>query len=149
MRHSLNGLLIPLLLVSSLTTCKFQTHPSSADRLIRHRTQGTGAYGQNIAAQGSSSANAWTAETAVENAIISEWYSEESLFSSLYDQPSPSGSGDFLHFTQIVWVGSTEIGCAVQACPTSNSIFPGDYTWFTVCNYFPQGKSAVSSLGSI
>ncbi|KAG0650267.1 putative pathogenesis-related [Hyphodiscus hymeniophilus] len=103
-------------------------------------SEGTGHYGQNIASQGSSSSDAWTLESALENAIISEWYSEESLFTNLYGQESPSGTGDFLHFTQVVWKNSLEIGCAVQACPTANSIFPGMYTWFTVCNYYPQGN---------
>jgi hypothetical protein len=85
--------------------------------------------------------SAWSLESALENAIISEWYSEESLFTSLYGQESPSESGgDWSHFTQIVWKSSLEIGCAVQACPTSNSIFPGMYVWFTVCNYYPQGN---------
>jgi hypothetical protein len=105
------------------------------------RTIDGGGYGQNIASQGSSSSDAWTLESALENAIIDEWYSEASLFASLYGQESPQEtSGDWTHFTQIVWKNSLEIGCAVAACPTSNSIFPGMYTWYTVCNYYPQGR---------
>lgn len=101
-----------------------------------------GGYGQNLAAQGSSSSDAWTPATALENAIISEWYSEESMFASqnLYGQNSPAGSGDYLHFTQVVWKGSETMGCAVAKCGTSNTLFSGMYMWYTVCNYYPAGN---------
>jgi hypothetical protein len=104
-----------------------------------------GGYGQNLAAQGSSLSDAWTAATALENAIISEWYSEQSIYSRLgaYGKSDPpSTSEDYLHFTQVVWKSSTSVGCAVAKCNTNNSLFPNMYMWYTVCNYFPAGNVA-------
>jgi len=123
------------------TLAQWAANTASTCVFAHDMTQGTGNYGQNIAAQGSSQSTAWTETSALQNAIVDEWYSEESMFTALYGQPSPSNSvGDFLHFTQIVWKDSTEVGCAVQACPLGNSIYPTMYTWFTVCNYYPQGN---------
>jgi hypothetical protein len=43
------------------------------------------------------------------------------------------------HFTQVVWKDSTKVGCATVKCPAGTVLsFP---SWYTVCNYNPQGKS--------
>jgi len=45
------------------------------------------------------------------------------------------------HFSQVVWVASTTIGCATQQCPNGVS-GAGDNVppYFTVCNYKDTGK---------
>ena len=44
------------------------------------------------------------------------------------------------HYTQVVWRGTTRVGCARATC-TTNSPFPGFSTWdFFVCDYEPPGK---------
>lgn len=108
--------------------------------LTLNRTAGGGGYGQNIAVAGNSNSGAYTSESALADAI-KEWYAEESLYGSLYGQPNPSQSvGDFLHFTQIVWLGSHSVGCAVKTCGTDNTIYPGMTIWYSVCNYYPAGN---------
>ncbi|KAK6594567.1 scp-like extracellular [Botrytis cinerea] len=103
-------------------------------------TAGGGGYGQNIAVSGNSDSGAFTTEAALAD-HIKQWYEEESLFGSLYGVASPSEAvGDFLHFTQIVWQGSHQVGCAVKTCGTDNSIYPGMYIWYSVCNYYPAGN---------
>jgi hypothetical protein len=44
------------------------------------------------------------------------------------------------HYTQIVWRGTTRLGCAVRVC-TTGSPFTGAPTWtLVVCNYAPAGN---------
>jgi pathogenesis-related protein 1 len=44
------------------------------------------------------------------------------------------------HYTQLVWRGTTVVGCGVQAC-TRNSPFQGFSTWqLWVCDYAPPGN---------
>lgn len=96
-----------------------------------------GGYGQNIAAG-----------LAADNitAIITELFynSEVSYFNGLYGQAQPdmSNFGKWGHFSQIVWKGTSKVGCATQYCPNGLANV-GPYTppYFTVCNYGPPGKS--------
>ncbi|KJZ75418.1 hypothetical protein HIM_05114 [Hirsutella minnesotensis 3608] len=68
------------------------------------------------------------------------WYSEESVYSrdTSYGEPQsfrPSGSsGQWGHFTQMVWKGTTKLGCAAQNCPSLGT--------FVVCNYKTGGNVA-------
>jgi hypothetical protein len=72
---------------------------------------------------------------------MNDWYNEESLYNNLYGVASPSEAvGDFLHFTQMVWVKSDTVGCAVVRCGTDNTIFSGMYLWYSICNYYPAGN---------
>ena len=41
------------------------------------------------------------------------------------------------HFTQLVWIGSTTMGCAM-----SSSSCNGYSNWYVVCNYDPPGNVA-------
>jgi uncharacterized protein YkwD len=96
-----------------------------------------GGYGQNIAA-GLSADNI--------TAIITELFynSEVSAFNGLYGQAQPdmSNFGSWGHFSQIVWKGTSKVGCATQYC-SKGLANVGPYTppYFTVCNYGPPGKS--------
>lgn len=51
-----------------------------------------------------------------------------------------AGSMKCLHYTQVVWADSTDVGCAVSVCtPLKNTTFPGSALYY-VCNYEPAGN---------
>ena len=59
--------------------------------------------------------------------VADAWYGEVSA----YDYSRPGFAMNTGHFTQVVWAGSTELGCGVAVCN-------GGETW--VCNYSPAGN---------
>jgi len=95
-----------------------------------------GGYGQNIAAG-----------LAADNitAIITELFynGEVGYYTNLYGQANPDMSNfhNWGHFSQIVWKGTSRVGCATQYCPKGLANV-GPYTppHFTVCNYGPPGN---------
>nr|ACM90103.1 candidate effector 14 [Venturia inaequalis] len=99
-----------------------------------------GGYGQNIAA-GCPASN-------VSSVITELFYNNEvGNFASMYGQATPANINDeiafdgFGHFTQIVWKGTTKVGCATYHCDgglanTGGSVSPD----FTVCNYKTPGN---------
>ncbi|KAF7723030.1 hypothetical protein EC973_002406 [Apophysomyces ossiformis] len=76
-----------------------------------------GKYGENLAYGYSS----W-------NEAITAWYDEYKL----YNYNNPGFSGKTGHFTQIVWKGTTEIGCGVTDCPNLGPLY--------TCSYNPPGN---------
>lgn len=81
---------------------------------------GTG-YGENIA---------WATNDIGVSAVVKLWYDEEPL----YDYNNPGFSPNTGHFTQVVWKGTTEIGCGYKTgCATG---WPN--VW--VCQYNPPGN---------
>ncbi|KAJ5938029.1 PR-1-like protein [Penicillium verhagenii] len=86
-------------------------------------------YGQNLAASGPTAS--------ISEHISDFWYNGEiEDFESHYGQPNPGGNFDsYGHFTQVIWKGSTSVGCATQDC-TSTPL----QMWMTVCNYDPPGN---------
>lgn len=109
---------------------------------IFSRNQGTGHYGQNLAASGSSNpVPNWDQSKIVADSITNSWYnSEYQNFAPYYNNPSPpSGGPEYLHFTQVVWKESQSVGCASVYCQP-NTILGSSYGWYTVCNYFPAGE---------
>lgn len=60
---------------------------------------------------------------------VALWFSEKAA----YNYNAPGFSGNTGHFTQIVWKGTTQIGCGVAACPTGQ---------FYVCRYMAPGNVA-------
>jgi uncharacterized protein YkwD len=76
-------------------------------------------YGENLAAG--------TAGTLTPEDVADMWYVE----SERYDFGRGGFSMDTGHFTQLVWVGSTSLGCATSTCE-------GMDVW--VCNYDPPGN---------
>jgi len=92
--------------------CKFQ-----------HSGGTLGRFGENLAAGTGSSYGISQA--------IKSWTDEVSE----YDANNPQ----FSHFTQVVWKGSKQVGCAVQAC---DGIFSSQFgkAKYYVCEYFPAGN---------
>jgi len=92
--------------------CKFQ-----------HSGGSLGPFGENLAAGTGSSYNI--------QAAIKSWTDE----SKDYNPSNPVAS----HFTQVVWKGSTQLGCAVALCDGIFSASFGKAKYF-VCEYSPQGN---------
>lgn len=67
------------------------------------------------------------------------WYGEEPQYAKGgYKEPAHFGSTG--HFTQVVWKGTTKLGCAKNTVQCSQTI--------VVCNYKQAGKSRSSEKGS-
>jgi pathogenesis-related protein 1 len=88
-------------------------------------THSGGPYGENLF-WGSAGAN-WTPQDAV-----ASWVSEKQY----YDEPSNTCSAPegqtCLHYTQVVWSSTTELGCASVPCQ--------DGSTFIMCSYNPPGN---------
>jgi len=98
-----------------------------------------GGYGQNIAA-GVKPENIAT--------IITDMFynGEVGYFAAQYGKKNPD-MDDFEkwgHFSQIVWAGTTHVGCATQDCSASglSNTGGGVAPYFTVCNYKTPGNYA-------
>lgn len=69
---------------------------------------------------------------------------EVGWYAGLYGQAQPDMSNfeHWGHFSQVVWVGSTHVGCATQDCHSSGLANTGSHVapYFTVCNYKNPGK---------
>jgi uncharacterized protein YkwD len=75
-----------------------------------------GPYGENLA---------WGYDDAADG--IAAWYAEGASY-SYADATFSDSTG---HFTQVVWVGSTQVGCATVTCSGSQ---------FLACEYYPRGN---------
>ncbi|EFX02006.1 scp-like extracellular protein [Grosmannia clavigera kw1407] len=104
----------------------------------------TGAYGQNIAMYGSSDATESTSSSSViAQAVTDMWYNGEvwQFPEAGYGEDTPDMT-DFEawgHFSQLVWVASTEVGCAVQYC-AAGTLVSDMASFFSVCNYRSEGN---------
>ena len=78
-------------------------------------------YGENLA---------WASYPASIETVVSWWYSEESN----YDYANPGWQPEAGHFTQMVWKGTTEIGCGMARCTS------GKWPYVWVCQYNPPGN---------
>ncbi|KAI5240763.1 hypothetical protein E4T43_05846 [Aureobasidium subglaciale] len=97
-----------------------------------------GGYGQNIAAG---------VEANNVSAVITELFynGEVGYYTNLYGQANPDMSNfeKWGHFSQLVWKGTTKVGCATQYC-SGGLANVGQYVspHFTVCNYGSPGNYA-------
>ena len=99
-----------------------------------------GGAGQNLAAGASSAATASQSG----QAIVDMWMAEEKD----YNPKSPTYS----HFTQVVWKGTTQLGCFQAQCASSKFktgsgalVFPSmKSVAYTVCNYKKAGEFSVA-----
>jgi len=92
--------------------CKFQ-----------HSGGSLGPFGENLAA---GTGPGYSIQTAIKS-----WTDEVSEYDSSNPQPS--------HFTQVVWKGTQQVGCAVQSC---EGIFDASFgkAKYYVCEYSPAGN---------
>ncbi|KAJ0144805.1 putative pathogenesis-related protein, partial [Colletotrichum tanaceti] len=103
-------------------------------------TTGGGGYGQNLAMWGATGSEGLGEAKAAQRAITEQWYNGELNLYTGYGQASPDMT-NFLqwgHFTQMVWVDTTAVGCAVHYCAAGTLSSIG--SWYTVCNYKSQGN---------
>jgi len=83
--------------------------------------------GQNLFVQGG------RAPTGAE--VANSWYAEISDYNFKTGKPKSSNKVTG-HFTQLVWIGSKQIGCAVATGEWSGY----SPSYFVCCNYFPGGN---------
>mmetsp|Transcript_13750 Transcript_13750/g.26382 ORF Transcript_13750/g.26382 Transcript_13750/m.26382 type:complete len:409 (-) Transcript_13750:139-1365(-) len=62
------------------------------------------------------------------NDAVTAWYEEEEL----YNYNNPGFSSATGHFTQVVWKGTENLGCAIATCSNGRKIYS--------CNYDPPGN---------
>ncbi|KAF9478051.1 PR-1-like protein [Pholiota conissans] len=91
--------------------------------VFKHSGGSLGPFGENLAAGTGSSYGI--------SAAVKSWADEVSQYNP--SNPVPS------HFTQVVWKGTSEVGCAVQSC---SGIFDASFgpAKFFVCEYSAQGN---------
>lgn len=92
---------------------------------MAHLPQGQNPYGENLYEM-------WTTDENPSDLCqqaVDSWYNEVKM----YDFNNQGFSGDTGHFTQLVWKGSSKLGCASsQASETGN--------WYVVCNFEKAGN---------
>ena len=101
--------------------------------LTRCSKEGGGGYGQNIAAG--------VPADQVSKIITDMFYNAEvGYYDGLYGDENPDMSNfeKWGHFSQMVWKGTTHVGCATQHC--NNLVNAEGMHDFTVCNYASPGK---------
>jgi hypothetical protein len=129
-------------------TCKIFFETSTAREsltLICNRTPGNGGYGQNLALFGASgNVKAKSQSASIAEAITDMWHNGEVAAYPWGDagKPNPDMSNfeTWGHFSQVVWASTEQVGCATQFCE-AGTIYDTMASWFTVCDYFPAGKS--------
>ncbi|KAJ7060793.1 CAP domain-containing protein [Mycena amicta] len=89
---------------------------------FKHSGGTLGPFGENLAAG--------SGQFSIQQGVKS-WTDEVSQFNPSNPQPS--------HFTQVVWKGTSQVGCAVQSC---GGIFPANFgkAQYYVCEYSKQGN---------
>ncbi|EJD04155.1 PR-1-like protein [Fomitiporia mediterranea MF3/22] len=92
--------------------------------VFQHSGGKVGPFGENLAAG--------SGDYGITSAITS-WTNE----ASQYNPSNPTAS----HFTQVVWKGSSQLGCAVKTC-AAGALFGANFgnSNMYVCEYFPEGN---------
>lgn len=121
-----------------------QTHVNSCD--YGHNMKlGGGGYGQNIAMRGEGNPDDLESNAeAARLAITRFWYNDEFRAYPGFGKDISSSDGTFAewgHLSQLVWAGTTHVGCAVKRCPAGTMLDSMD-GWFISCNYKPRGNVA-------
>ncbi|OAG44444.1 hypothetical protein AYO21_01440 [Fonsecaea monophora] len=116
----------------------------AASCVFAHNTAaGGGGYGQNI--------GAGYTPAQVPAMIGNDMYNGEMPYYPLpygVDNADTTNFAKWGHFSQIVWKGTQQVGCATQFCP--NGVTNAEFTqYFTVCNYVPPGaRMLIGGLGN-
>lgn len=86
---------------------------------------------------------------AIAQAITDMWHNGECMAYPKadygLDTPNMTDFEVWGHFSQLVWVGSKMVGCKAQYCEPG-TMYDNMGAWFSVCNYFPAGKSLDTPL---
>ncbi|KFM27486.1 Protein PRY1 [Auxenochlorella protothecoides] len=134
--RNLPGGLASRRLLQSTETCPDSANLLSlvnAARAAHGGNHGGSGYGQNILV-------AWGPITDGGCSMAMQyWYNNEA---GSYDYANPSFQADSGHFSQIVWLSTTQMGCAVAQCPGSSWYAgPTAGNWhFIVCDFDPSGN---------
>lgn len=107
---------------------------------FQHNTSiGGGGYGQNLAVG--------LKEDNITSSITDLWYGGEfNAYNPKWyntSEPDMSKFGSFGHFTQVVWKGTTSLGCYVADCSKTGVVGTGSSRippYLTVCNYKAPGN---------
>jgi hypothetical protein len=99
-------------------------------------------YGQNLDQYGASPIPAGLTDTTAGAYGISDgWFTEYTSYpfgETDSDSSFMNNFEAFGHFSQLVWKGSSSVGCATYLCP-SGSLGSMDI-FYTACNYWPAGN---------
>lgn len=73
------------------------------------------------------------------------WYNGEiNAYMPFFDKEGGAPLEQTGHFTQVVWKGTKQLGCATVPC-SSGTAAP----YFTVCNYLPRGNVGSQYLANV
>ncbi|KAK2872070.1 hypothetical protein FQN49_002572 [Arthroderma sp. PD_2] len=99
-----------------------------------HNTEiGGGGYGQNIGFQ--------SGYDDVAALITNNMYNGEfGYFEGNFGLDNPTNFHEWGHLTQIVWKGTSKIGCVTADCPSLGGQASASNAKYTVCNYSPAGN---------
>ena len=101
---------------------------------VLEHSNSMGAYGENIAVAYDTNN---LSPDAVANKAVASWFSE----SANYDYMKPGFSASTGHFTQVVWVSTTTLGCG-YAIGTAVIDGTSYNAFYSVCRYTPAGNVA-------
>ncbi|KAF2142164.1 uncharacterized protein K452DRAFT_227367 [Aplosporella prunicola CBS 121167] len=90
-----------------------------------------GPYGENLATNYANT-----------SAALAAWANEAAAF----DFQDPGFSKQTGHFSQLVWKGTTSVGCARKDCSASEGSADG---WYVVCEYSPRGNVIGAFEGNV
>ena len=101
-------------------------HLAKSCRMMHEKNSG---YGENLWAQSGYGGNVRPIES-----TVNSWLREEKF----YDPKNPKWctGGECRHYTQVMWSGSTALGCATISCGGQGN----DKKYIRVCRYDPQGN---------
>jgi hypothetical protein len=115
---------------SYLASTSAWAHSSAAARTIASNGD---VAGENIALQ-------WTSVTLapadVAKMAVDSWYAEKANYS--YVKPLDTSVGSTGHFTQLVWISSTTVGCGYAVKP--DPMNPEYNAYIEVCRFDPPGN---------
>lgn len=118
-------------------------YPANPSRTVDHDIFPNG-YGQNLGA--GTDADGFPAQ------ISGGMYNDEvGYYDNFYGmaQPPDISTGTYGHFTQIVWKGTKQVGCATFKCDSLAGVGGGVPPFNSVCNYSPPGNYQDQYAGNV